>query len=142
MAERQLGKKDVQCDGSGFDVGLAVGRAEAAKVQAPTLELVLAKDHLPGSFLTSETVYADREFIFLASFQGSLFVLENSEPDFPLVAEIAVSVQPLRSVRGDHVAIYVTSDDGKLYVYENKQPFQFVTAVPLSTSPHLVMNHH
>jgi hypothetical protein len=68
--------------------GLQLVGAEAAKVQAPTLELVLAKDHLPGSFLTSESVYADRSFIFLASFQGQLFVLENSEPDFPLVAEI------------------------------------------------------
>jgi len=96
--------------------GLQLAGSQAAKAQAPTptLELVLAKDHLPGSFLTSESVYADRSFIFLASYQGNLFVLENSEPDFPVVVEIAVSVRPLRSVRGDHAVLYVTSDDGKL----------------------------
>jgi hypothetical protein len=87
---------------------------------------------LPGSFLTSETVYADREFIFLASYQGQLFVLENSEPDFPLVAEIAVSARPLRSVRGDRAVLYVTSDDGKLYMYEEKKPFRFMSAQSIS----------
>ena len=116
--------------------GLQLVGSDAAKVQAPTLELVLVKDHLPGSFLTSETVYADREFIFLASDEGTLFVLENSEPDFPLVAEIAVSVQPLRSVRADRTALYMTSEGGKLYMYENKKPFRFyVRAIYFTDRP-------
>src|SRR5438128_2387038 len=49
------------------------------------LQLVLAKDHVEGSFLTPETVFADDNYVFLVSFEGQLFVLDKPQPDFPLV---------------------------------------------------------
>src|SRR6266699_3880721 len=79
------------------------------------LQLVLAKDHVEGSFLTPETVFADDNYVFLVSFQGQLFVLDKSQPDFPLVVSlIQVSATPLRSVRGDKTKIYITAADGNL----------------------------
>src|SRR5437870_9290870 len=88
------------------------------------LQLVLAKDHVEGGFLTSETVFADDNYVFLVSFQGQLFVLDKSQPDFPLVVSpIQVSATPLRSVRGDKTKIYITTDDGNLYTYSATKPF-------------------
>src|SRR5439155_26587253 len=70
------------------------------------LQLVLAKDHVEGSFLTQASVFADETHVYLVSFQGQLFVLDKSQPDFPLVVSpIQVSATPLRSVRGDKTKI-------------------------------------
>jgi hypothetical protein len=35
-----------------------------------------------------------RKHVYLASSQGTLFVLDNAEPNFPVIATIQVSAQP------------------------------------------------
>ncbi len=47
-----------------------------ANVLRPELKLVSSLN-LPGSFVSSQSIYADAERIFAASFQGDLFVLER-----------------------------------------------------------------
>jgi hypothetical protein len=105
---------------------------EKAPATTPMLELILAKDHIEGSFLTPETVYADRKHVFLASYQGKLFILDRTKSDYPIVATIQVSAFPLRSVRGDQQNVYVTSNDGKLYAYQNREPFTMVAEMAYS----------
>src|SRR5262249_37308084 len=56
---------------------------------------------LPGSFVTSQAVYADDERIFAGSYQGDLFVLErNREHEFPLLQTLHIG-SPLAAVLGD-----------------------------------------
>src|SRR5437016_4440624 len=47
-----------------------------ANVLRPELKLARSLN-LPGSFVSSQSIYADAERIFAASFQGDLFVLER-----------------------------------------------------------------
>ena len=52
----------------------------------------LEEKFIPGNFLGSQSVYADRDFIYLASYQGTLFVLErDKEVHFPLIEAVPVS---------------------------------------------------
>src|SRR6266508_6477110 len=69
--------------------------------RAPKLTLVLAKSNVWGSFLGNEAVCSDINYVYLASYQGKLFVLDKSRRDYPVVAAISVSAAPLRSVRID-----------------------------------------
>src|SRR5436190_17518551 len=69
------------------------------KTRVPTLTLVLAKTNVLGSFVGNEAVCSDANNIYLASYEGKLFVLDKSRKDYPVVAAIAVSAAPLRSVR-------------------------------------------
>ena len=83
-----------------------------ACVNGRSLELVSARDHILGSFVNTRAVYADRDRIYLGSFQGTLFVLaRDPATDFPLVQTIDVGV-PLTGVRGDAERVYVTAPDG------------------------------
>jgi N-acetylneuraminic acid mutarotase len=77
-----------------------------------TLELVSARDHVPGSFLNDRAVYADRNRIYLGSAQGKLFVLARDRAsNFPIVQTIDLGV-PITGVRGDDDRLYVTSPAG------------------------------
>ncbi len=98
-----------------------------------TLQLISARDHIDGSFTTGQAVYADKSYIYLASWQGRLFILGRSRTaNFPLVARIQVSFAPLTAITGDANYIYVTSSDGSLRIYQNKKPFLLVNTIPLS----------
>ncbi|HYL93422.1 MAG TPA: hypothetical protein VEW69_09725, partial [Alphaproteobacteria bacterium] len=100
-----------------------------------SLQLVSARDHIAGCFTTSQSVYADKNYIYLASWEGQLFVLaRNRASNFPLVDTIQVSASPLLAVRGDSNYIYMVSGDGDLHVYQNKAPFLHVNSVPLSSA--------
>jgi hypothetical protein len=100
---------------------------------AQTLSLVSARDQIEGSFVTPQSVYADQRYVYLASAQGKLFILERSVArDFPLVATIDVSSAPLTAVRGDDQAIFVSSADGSLYVFSKVQPFPLLNTLTLS----------
>lgn len=101
-------------------------------VTTPTLSLVLAKTNILGNFLGPQAVCSDRHNIYLASYQGNLFVLDKSRKDYPVVATIAVSTAPLRSVRSDDQRVYATSADGNLYVYGTTKPFPRLAAIHYS----------
>ena len=97
------------------------------------VQLVSARDHIEGSFTTSQSLWADRNHIFLGSSQGRLFILARQRrSNFPVIARIQVSSAALTAVRGDSDHIYVASADGALHVYQNKKPFYLVNTVPLS----------
>ena len=97
--------------------------------KGPTLRLVLAKTNVLGSFLTDEAVCSDKRNIYLASFEGNLFVLDKSKKDYPIIAVIPVSEAPLRSVRCAGQRIYVTCGDGNLYVYGATKGFPQLAVV-------------
>jgi hypothetical protein len=83
-----------------------------------SLELVRARDHIEGSFLGSRAVWANAERIYLASFQGTLFVLaRDREAGFPILEERRDGSAPLTAVRGDGDRLYVSAGDGELRVY-------------------------
>jgi hypothetical protein len=83
---------------------------------------------LQGSFVASQEIYADAERIFLASYQGDLFVLErNREANFPLIQTVHLNAS-FTSVRGDDSKVYVTSRDGTLYVFDKSWPLIQQTA--------------
>jgi hypothetical protein len=81
-----------------------------------SLDLVSARDQIPGSFTTPRAVYADRNRIYLGSFQGTLFVLARDlAAGFPVVQRIELGIQ-ITGVGGDNDRLYITSPDG-LRVY-------------------------
>jgi hypothetical protein len=102
---------------------------------AQTLNLVSARDQIEGSFTTPKSVYADQRFVYLASAQGKLFILERSvQKNFPVVAVIDVSWAPLTAVRGDDQFLFVTSGDGSLYVFGRRPPFPRLNVLTLSSA--------
>jgi hypothetical protein len=81
----------------------------------------------------NQAVYADNDRIYLASFQGKLFVLaRDRSANFPLLEVINTSV-PLVGVRGDRHHLYVVDQNGILHVYRKGHPLVLVNTVPLST---------
>src|SRR6185437_2658897 len=68
----------------------------------PHLRLVSARDGIEGGFLGSQAVYADERRIYLASFNGRLFVLaRNRSTNFPVLQVIEDTRFSLTAVRGD-----------------------------------------
>jgi len=100
----------------------------------PHLRLVSARDGIEGGFLGSQAVYADERRIYLASFNGRLFVLaRNRSTNFPVLQVIEDTRFSLTAVRGDRKNIYTTSSDGNLRVYRKTFPLRLIKTVPLST---------
>jgi hypothetical protein len=93
--------------------------AQISPGKPPNLQLITTAN-IPTSFLTDETVYADQQQVYLAGYNGRLYVLDRSRPGYPVRANLALSSKALRSVRGDSANIYVTSDDGNLYVIDKR----------------------
>ena len=112
-----------------LSAGSVVSLLAAQSPKSPQLRLVLAKDHVEGSFTTPQSVYADNHYVYLASQQGKLFILDKIKPDFPLVIALQVSSAPLMAVRGDLKNIYIAGADGKTYVYGNRNPFPLVATI-------------
>ena len=82
-----------------------------AQSQTAALELVSIK-HIPGGFVGTQQVCADRDRIYLASYQGELFVLaRDREGDFPVLETVRVSNTPLTSVRENGQFVYVAASD-------------------------------
>ncbi len=107
---------------------LAIHRAEAD----PSLVLLSARDQIPGSFLQDQTIYADKERIYLASSEGVLFVLARDRlADFPLIQGVDLGVS-LAAVRGDRNYLYVSAADGELKIFCKTWPLRLVKTVPLS----------
>lgn len=98
-----------------------------------TIRLVSARNRIAGSMLGNQAVYADEARIYLASFQGKLFVLVRSRAaNFPLLQVVQDTIFPLTAVRGDATFLYVTSVDGALRVYRKGHLLALVATVPLS----------
>jgi len=98
---------------------------------SPQVKLVRTIN-LPGSFLSRQAVYADNERIFVASYQGDVFVLlRDREQGFPLIQNFHLNA-PLTAVTGDATYLYVSGVDGNLYVFSKTWPLQPVTSIPLS----------
>ena len=77
-------------------------------VTGRSIELVSARDHIPGSFVSHRVVYADRNRIYLGSSQGTLFVLARDRvADFPVIQTIDVGMA-ITGVRGDGDRLYVS----------------------------------
>ena len=107
--------------------------APLAALAQVRVQLVAARDHIPGSFVGNEAVYADKQRIYLASYEGNLFVLaRNRATGFPLIEVVQVASAPLTAVRGDGKLLYVTSQDGLLRVYRKGPTLQFAWAASLS----------
>jgi hypothetical protein len=112
-----------------FLVFLITKQAEGAQIA-----LVSARDHIEGSMTADQTVYADGQRIYLATFQGKLFVLaRDRSADFPVLEVVQDTLLPLTAVRGDRSRLYVTSTDGNLRVYRKEHPLVLVATIPLST---------
>jgi len=98
-----------------------------------TIQLINQRDHIEGSFLGNQAVYADRDRIYLASFQGKLFVLaRDRSANFPLLEIVQDTTSPLKAVRGDSKNLYVTSLDGNLRVYRKKNKLLLIDTIRLS----------
>lgn len=107
--------------------------AFAAPNPQPKLKLVSARDNISGSFVTSQSVYATKNNIYLASSQGTLFVLKRSKTEnFPVVESVNIG-SPLTSVRGYGTKLFVASADGYLRQYSTTNPLTLVKSVQLST---------
>src|SRR6476646_4437991 len=66
----------------------------------PDVKLV-ATAALPGSFVSSQAIYADSERIFAGSYQGDLFILERDrESNFPWIETITLG-SSITAIRGD-----------------------------------------
>lgn len=114
-----------------FALILSLQRTEA---QGQTkIQLVSARDHIDGSFLGSQAIYADRDRIYLASYQGELYVLaRDRSTDFPVLEVVRVSDLPLRAIGGDSRYLYVTSADGTLRIYRKERPLVLIGSVRAS----------
>jgi hypothetical protein len=100
------------------------------------LRLVSARDHIEGNFLTGSAVFADEDYIYLASYLGDLFVLARDRSrDFPLLDTMHLSERPLRAVRGDGRRILVTGDDAVIRLLvksgEDSRPLEAVLSIEL-----------
>lgn len=102
---------------------------------AATISLVSARDQIAGSLLIPDSVVADGERIYLAAYQGKIFVLARDRAaNFPLIQTIDwPSGAPVRSVRGDNDFLYATGADGILRIYRKTTPLQEVTNVVLNS---------
>jgi len=99
-----------------------------------SLRLVSARSQLEGSLVSSQAVYADQGRIYLASYQGKLFVLSrNRSANFPLLEVLQDTSAPLTAVRGDSRNLYVASADGVLRVYRKGPRLTRVASLSLSS---------
>jgi N-acetylneuraminic acid mutarotase len=93
------------------------------RLGVPSLELISARDHIPGAFVSHRAAYADAARIYLGSFQGTLFVLNRDRAtNFPIVQTIDVGA-PITGLRGDALHLYVTGPNG-LRVYTKGSSLQ------------------
>lgn len=89
---------------------------------APLLSLVSERDHIEGSFLVQQSVYADADRIYLGSYQGQLFVLARDRAaNFPIIQTIQIG-PPLTAVRGNEQYVFISCGDGKVRVYRKEHP--------------------
>jgi hypothetical protein len=102
-----------------------------ANVLRPELKLVRSLN-LPGSFVSSQSIYADAERIFAASYQGDLFVLERDRQAGYSLLETIHFGAPLTAVRGDEDNVYIAGTDGSLYRFSKTWPIRFLQVTPLS----------
>lgn len=101
------------------------------KAQPSLLTFVSAIDHIPGSFLGDQAVYADHDRIYLGSGQGQLFVRARDRVNnFPSVETITFGV-PVVSVLGDNQNLLVLTLDGRLWTFCKSHPLQFVKVTQL-----------
>jgi hypothetical protein len=101
-------------------------------VTPPSQIRIAAVLTLPASFVSSQTVYADADRIYLSSYQGTLFVVQRDrKSNFPVIQTISFGA-PLTSIRGDVHNVYIASANGYLYLYKKTTPLQLVQAIPLS----------
>ncbi len=111
---------------------LAPSNAAAAAPRDP-LKLVSSRDNIPGSFTTTQSVYATQSNIYLASAQGTLFVVKRSKAqNFPVIQTLNIG-SPLTAVRGYDNKLFVASSDGYLRQYTTTNPLTLVKTVQLST---------
>ncbi len=108
------------------------------------LKLVAVRDHITGSFTTSQSVYANQFFLYMGSAQGDLFVLKRSRNEnFPLIQTIHLGA-PITAVRGYDSKLFVTTSDGYLRQYLTSNPLTLQNMVQLSTyglSSMAIFNH-
>lgn len=111
----------------------------AAEAQ-PQLKLVSARDNIEGAFLIQQSVYADKDRIYLAAHDGKLFVLARDRANnFPLIQLIQEDSVPLKTITGDDEYIYVTLTNGYFRKYKKNKPYLQLWATrrvvdsPLST---------
>lgn len=102
---------------------LAFTQLDKAEAQ-PTLKLVSARDNIEGAFLIEESIYADKDRIYLASYQGKLFVLARDRAsNFPIIQLIHEDNSILTAVTGDEENVYVTTRNGTLRIYKKEDTF-------------------
>ena len=97
-----------------------------------SVRLVSARNHIEGGMTAAHSVYADETRIYLATVQGTLFVLARDRAaNFPLLESIHYT-SPLFAVRGDRQYLYVAAADGKLLVYRKGPQLALVQTVPVA----------
>ena len=101
---------------------------------ALSLKLIASRDHIEGSLAGSRQIYADAAKIYLATSQGTLFVLARDRSrNFPLLETINPNKQGLGSIAGDEEHIYMTSGIGELLVYQKGETLKLTHAVKINT---------
>src|SRR2546423_8578165 len=117
-------------------LGLLLSLPSAVNAGQTSLALVSARDHIEGSMLTAQSVYADETRIYLATVQGTvgtLFVLSRDRAaNFPVLESIPYT-SGLYAVRGDSQYVYVAAGDGTLLVYRKDPQLTLVQTIPLAT---------
>jgi len=89
----------------------------------PELKLV-SPITLPGSFVSSQVIYADAERIFAGSYQGDLFVMERDRSaNFPVV-QVLHFAAGVTAIHGDEDWLYVATRDGNMHQFSKTWPIQ------------------
>ncbi len=115
-------------------IGSTMATASDAVAAAPKdpFKLVSSRSNIPGSFTTSQSVYATQNNIYLASSQGTLFVVKRSKTqNFPVIQTLNIG-SPLIAVNGYDNKLFVASSDGYLRQYTTTNPLTLVKTVQLS----------
>jgi hypothetical protein len=117
-------------------LGLLLWLPSTANAGQTSLALVSARDHIEGSMLTAQSVYADETRIYLATVQGTLgtlFVLSRDRAaNFPVLESIPYT-SGLYAVRGDSQNVYVAAGNGNLLVYRKDPQLTLLQTIPIAT---------
>lgn len=89
----------------------------ASAARAQTLTLV-QQVSIPGSFLTSQSIWVDGTYVYAGSFEGQLHVHHNS-PGLPHKHTINLGL-PVRAIRSNNDYAYITTALGDLYRFRKQ----------------------
>jgi hypothetical protein len=91
------------------------------------LSLVTA-NAIQAGVTVPDGVWADANYVYFASFDGHLRVIDKRQASFPVIANVPAAAQ-LFSVRGDLSNVYATGTGGILFRFPKQPPFAIQSSV-------------